>query len=234
MAPVRLRSTVYSDLFVGGEFLDYHYIRALIGGVSLAESGHEVNFWVQKSLAANLSIPESGQGFSGYIKRALIADLDSDSNDIVSISALRRTNIPVPPQGELWLLSPGGEKRFKRSSVRRGDTILINLIARGDFPSNPNIVFAIKEAINDCIPSMVVKDNIPVLAIEDIQDKTGILHQKLQAQIVIFPGETAKIERSKTLFYTCEIVDQQLDEVYTIETGNFTVLADVHNYFDSL
>lgn len=226
----RLRNTIFADLPSSGEITAFHFKRSIVGKYNLPEQESWANFWVQRSLTSTINILENTPNLSGYIRRALIAEIVADNNTEAAILALRRSNLPIPPCGELFLVSHKGEDKFRQSQVRRGDTIIINLVAKGDFPFEPNIVFAVKTDFNTSTEPLIVKENIPILLIEDQGDSRGT-YQKLNAQIVINPGETSNIDSTKTLFYTCEVVDRQLDEIYTIETGNFTVLADVHNHF---
>lgn len=231
MAKVRLRSTIFVDLPMGGDITAFHFHRALMGRINLSDQESNINFWLKRSVTSKINILEYPGSLDGTTLRALASNIETDLGTDAEVIALRRSNLPVPPQGKLWLLSSQGETALQHGSLRRGDTQVIRLIAHGSFPSTPNIVFAVKDSLDPCVEPLIIKENISVLSIEDVQDCNGIAQQKLHAQIVIFPGETAKINQTKTLFYTCEIIDVQADETYTLETGNFTVKADVHNFF---
>lgn len=235
MARVRLTGRIQSDFgIVSAEIPQMNFILSLTGKINISSPSHTClhNCWL--SLSQNLAADDVAAQLSPNTKRGLITAIATDFVDLVNLLALRRRNIPLPPTGAIAILKQGRQENLKGATLRRGDTHVFLATIYGDFPAEPELVFALR----DNSDLLSVKSNrstqgdITVLEITDagMPDVT----QKLTAQIVIHPNETSFFDRRKILFYTLEVVDVLADEVYTIESDKVTIEPDVVNYFSTL
>lgn len=232
---VALTSRTFSDFNTQvSEILQFNFKRSIEGKASIDSFAHQCLHNAFLSVRSLIRLGNST--LSGYVNsmRAMTLDIRSDRLESASMLALRRRNAPLPPTGLLTVLKSTGELPLGSATLRRGDTTIIQLTAIGDFPSEPELVFAVKEQIGGS--TLFVKTNKSIqgdIEVTDISPYISALgtNQKLTALITIYPGDTAYFVGRKVLFYTAEIVDKLADEVYTIETSRFTVEPDVYNYF---
>lgn len=219
MAKTRLRCNIFADLPAFSEIVDIHYHRSLVGKLNVFDVSGGSNFWVKRSINSKINIVDQYPSLKNTINRAIASSIPSDKNSAINLCALRRSNIPIPPTGELFLMSSQGEIKLKYSQIKANNTQVINLVSYGEFYSEPNILFELKESGD--ADSFIVKKQIPVLLIEPAINRIGDAH-RLNAQIILYPKET-NIETTKTVVYECRIVDEQADEIYSLESGNVTI-----------
>ncbi|ALF52238.1 hypothetical protein ACX27_04230 [Nostoc piscinale CENA21] len=232
---VGLTSRTFSDFnTASSQITAFNFYRSIEGKINIDTPSPECTHNAFLALRSPISVNDELPGVIANTKRAMILNIDTDSKDEVSMLALRRRNLPLPPTGQLTILKSTGEALLANATLRRGDTTIIQLIAIGDFPTEPEIVFAAKDQIDG--KALFVKTNqlnqgdIEVTDISPYESELGT-NQRLVAQIVIYPSDTANFVGRKILFYTAEIVDKLADEVYTLETNKFTVEPDTYNYF---
>ena len=232
---VSLTSRTFSDFnATSSEVSALNFKSSIEGKINVDSFPHDCTHNALLALLTPIRVNDEPSEAITNTKRAMILDIDTDSKDDVAMLALRRRNLPLPPTGQLTILKVTGETPLANATLRRGDTVIIQLVAIGDFPSEPEIVFAATEQIDG--KALFVKTNrlnqgdIEVTDISPYESGLGS-SQKLSAQIVIHPNDTANFASKKVLFYTIEIVDKLADEVYTLETNKCIVEPDAHNYF---
>lgn len=229
---VALTGRVYSDFNATvSEITGVNFRRSIEGKINIDSFSHTVATNLNGAIFSTITHDNEELSAIASAKSALELLIDSDGFDGASMAALRRRNLPLPPRGQLTILKSTGETLLANAILRRGDTIILQLIAIGDFPIEPEIVFAVKENIDS--NALFVKSNQPSqgdIEVTDISPYESDLgsNQKLTAQIVLYPHNTANFKSKKVLFYTVEIVDKLADEVYTLETNKFVVEPDVY------
>lgn len=232
---VALTSRTFSDFNTEvSQILGVNFYRSIEAKINVDSAAHECFPSKALALRSPIEVNDVEAIANINIMRAMILSIESDRLESASMLALRRRNAPLAPTGQLTVLKSTGESPLANATLRRGDTTIIQLIAIGDFPSEPEIVFAAKEQIGG--NTLFVKTNQLQqgdIEITDISPYVSALgtNQKLTALITIHPGNTANFLGRKVLFYTAEIVDKLADEVYTLETNKFIVEPDVYNYF---
>ncbi|MBD2364529.1 hypothetical protein H6G36_25705 [Anabaena minutissima FACHB-250] len=232
MARVSLTGRVFSDFNAElSEVLSVNFKSSVEGKININSFAHTAITNLAGSITSTVSQNNEETQAIASSKRAMILDIDTDSKDDVAMLSLRRRNLPLPPTGQLTILKSTGETPLANAVLRRGDTTIIQLIAIGDFPTEPEIVFAVKEDIGGNTlflkTNQLTQGDIEVTDISPYESGIGST-QKLTAQIVIYPHNTSGLNGRKVLFYTVEIVDKLADEVYTLETNKFIVEPDVY------
>lgn len=232
MARVSLTGRVFSDFNATvSEITGVNFKSSIEGKININSFAHTATTNLAGAITSTITQNDELVEGIASTKRAMMLDIDTDSFDEVSMAALRRRNLPLPPTGQLTILKSTGETPLANATLRQGDTTIIQLITIGDFPTEPEIVFAAKENIGG--NTLFLKTNqlsqgdIEVTDISPYESGLGS-NQKLTAQIVIYPHNTAGLNGRKILFYTVEVVDKLADEVYTIETNKFIVEPDVY------
>lgn len=222
---------VFSDFNAGlSQITGVNFKSSISGKINVDSFAHTATTNLSGVIACGINQNDELVEAIATSKRALGFSIDTAAFDEVSMTALRRRNLPLPPTGQLTILKSTGEAPLKDAILRRGDTTIIQLIAIGDFPVEPEIVFAVKEDINGSTlflkTNQLSQGDIEVTDISPYTSGIGNT-QKLTAQIVIYPRNTASLNGRKVLFYTTEIVDKLADEIYTLETNKFIVEPDV-------
>jgi hypothetical protein len=231
---VSLTSRSFSDFnATSSEIAALNFKSSIEGKINVDNLPHECTHHALLALLAPIRVNDEASSVLANTKRAMILDIDTDSKDDAAMLALRRRNLPLPPTGQLTILKVSGETPLANATLRRGDTIIIQLVAIGDFPTEPEIVFAVTEQIDKALFVKTNQFNQGDIEVTDISPyESGIgSSQKLSAQIVIYPNDTDSFIGKKVLFYTIEIVDKLANEVYTLETNKCIVEPDVYNYF---
>lgn len=224
---VALTGRILSDFNATvSEITSVNFKSSIEGKINIDSPAHTATTNLAGAIASNVTHDTEEVEAIASSKRALSSAIDTDSFDETSMVALRRRNLPLPPTGQLTILKSAGETPLANAALRQGDTTIIQLIVIGDFPTEPEIVFAVKENIGGS--TLFLKTNqlnqgdIEVTDISPYESGLGSV-QRLSAQIVIYPQNTLTLSGRKVLFYTAEIVDKLADEVYTLEANKFIV-----------
>ncbi|MEW6494506.1 MAG: hypothetical protein AB1589_18615 [Cyanobacteriota bacterium] len=229
---VALTSRVFSDFNTdSSQITAVNFKSSIQGKINVDNYPNELIHNALLALLAPIRVTDEAPSAIANTKRAMTLEIESDRFDETLMLALRRRNLPLPPTGQLTILKITGETPLANATLRRGDTVIIQLVAIGDFPTEPEIVFAVKEQIG--ASALLVKSNqlnqgdIEVTNISPYESGIGS-SQKLSAQIVIYPSDTARFTGRKVIFYSVEIVDKLANEVYTLETNKCIVEPDVY------
>ncbi len=227
-----LTSRTFGDFnTTSSEISALNFKSSIEGKINIDTTGSECTHHALLAVRSPINVNDEIPLIGSHVKRAMIVGIDSGTKDETAMLALRRRNLPLPPTGQLTILKTTGETPLINATLRRGDTTIIQLIAIGDFPTEPEIVFAAKEQIDGSALFLKTnQSNQSDIEVTDISAYDFGLgnNQKLTAQIVIYPHNTAGLNGRKILFYTAEIVDKLADEVYTLETNKFIVEPDVY------
>ena len=229
---VSLLSRIFTDSSVASQITAFNFKRSIVGKINIDSLTSECKHNCNLSLLSKVRIENQALQLSTNTMRAcrLVINVSED----IQLLALRRRNLPLPPQGQLTLLRSDSEEKLKGNSIRRGDTHIIQATIIGDFQSEPKIIFVAREQVDGKV--LFLKSNANTqgdISITDITPATTSLGecQKLTALVIIHPSDTSSLDR-KIIFYTLEIVDALSDEVYTIETDRLTIEPDIYNYFE--
>ncbi|KYC42066.1 hypothetical protein WA1_18870 [Scytonema hofmannii PCC 7110] len=234
MVKVSLFSRIFTDFNVTpAEILAVNYHRSIKGKINVLEAPNSAVSNAKLALRSPVQVSDALPEFSSNTRRAMVLSIKTDTVDNANIAALRRRNLPLPPQGQLTVLKADSETPLKGATLRRGDTHIIQLTAIGDFPTEPEIVFALKHDIAD--KPLTVKTNQSNqgdITVTDLSPATTQLGQaqRLIAQIVLYPYDTQGLTLGrKVVFYTAKIIDRLADEIYTIESDRFALDTYSHS-----
>jgi hypothetical protein len=229
---VSLTSRTFSDFNTApSEIKALNFKSSIQAKINVDNYSNDLTHNALSALQTPIRVTDVAPSAIANTKRAMSLEIESDRFDETLMLALRRRNLPLPPTGQLTILKITGETPLANATLRRGDTVIIQLVAIGDFPTEPEIVFAVKEQIDGKVlllkTNQLTQGDIQVTDISPYESAIGSV-QRLSAQIVIYPNDTASFIGKKVLFYTVEIVDKLADEVYTLETNKCIVEPDVY------
>lgn len=148
MVRQRLTSRTFSDFGVlTSEIPQYNYVRSLAGKVNISEVPATASHNCLLSVTNKINADDFSSAAITNVRRGLVSKIDSSALDIPSIAALRRRNLPLPPSGVVTILRSQNEEKLNGNTLVAGDTHVLLLTALGDFPTAPEVVFALYETM---------------------------------------------------------------------------------------